>query len=54
MALTIDKSGKVINKHLTTPIEEIKKALQNHTKEDMQKQVLQKVVKMKFNRVIAS
>jgi len=54
MALSIDKSGKVINKHLTTPIEEIKKALQNHTKEDIQKQVLQKVVKMKFNRVVIS
>ena len=54
MALTIDKSGKVINKHLTTPIETINEALENNTKKEMQKRILKQVSKMKFNRVIAS
>ena len=52
MALTIDKSGKVINKHLIVPIETINKALENNSKKEIQKRILKQVSKMKFNRIV--
>ncbi len=52
MALII-KNGKVIEKHLTANIDEIKKALEKNKDFDIQK-VLQKASKIKIERRIVA
>jgi len=54
MALSIDKDGKIIEKHLTASIDEIKQALKNNPKKDIQREILARAVKTKIHGVQAS
>jgi hypothetical protein len=56
MALTVDKDGKIIEKHLTMSETDIRQVLSGISKADKerQKQVLQRALKVKIHRQIIS
>ena len=49
MALTVDKNGKIIEKHLTLDEGVIRNSISN-AKKDKHKKVLQKATQVRFNR----
>ena len=54
MALVVDKTGKVTEKHLTANINDIKKALDDNKKFNIQQNILNKISKVKIERRIVA
>ena len=54
MALVVDKTGKITEKHLAANISDIKKVLDNNKKYNIQKKILDKISKVKIKRRIVA